>query len=94
MPLGAFKAGMFGAAGGGGGNGWAAVFGLTDASSADFYPYNFELLNNGTTGRVGGRWNDSGSNADARICYIDLDLSGGLSSPPDSATGRPRRYLC
>jgi len=88
MPLGAFKAGMFGAAGGGGGNGWAAVFGLTDASSADFYPYNFELLNNGTTGRVGGRWNDSGSNADARICYIDLDLSGGLSSPPDSATGQ------
>lgn len=67
-------------------SGYVMVVGLPDTAGVDFYPYNMELLNNGTTARVGGRWNPGGGSVNQRICYMNLDLSGGAATAPTTAT--------
>jgi len=67
-------------------SGYVMVVGLPDTAGTDFYPYNIQLLNNGTTARLGGRWNPGGGNPNGRICYMNLDLSGGAAAAPTTAT--------
>jgi len=67
-------------------SGYVMVVGLPDTAGVDFYPYNIQLLNNGTTARLGGRWNPGGGNVNQRVCYMNLDLSGGAATAPTTAT--------
>ena len=65
-------------------SGYVMVVGLPDTAGVDFYPYSMECLYSGTTIRIMGRWNDGsggGGNQAARICGVNLDLSGGANAP-------------
>jgi hypothetical protein len=73
---------------GGGGNGYIFRFGLPDVTVADFYPYTIYPTSTSGVMRVSGRWNDAAPNADMRIVGFDIDLSGGLSSPPTSVSNQ------
>ena len=90
MPLGAAKVALLGAAGSGeDALGYMLFWGDPDGTEGgqETYPYSLELLNDGTTVRVGGRWNlNPGGNATQRIAHSNLDMSGGAGVAPTTST--------
>ncbi len=90
MPLGAFKAGMFGAAGGGSGLGWFAMFGdpLADIESGvETYPYAINKYISGSTKkiRLGGRVQNSGAGQTGYgYGSGEIDITNGWSAAPTS----------
>ena len=90
MPLGAFKAGMFGAAGGGSGLGWFAMYGdpLADIESGiETYPYAINKYISGGTKklRLGGRsQNSSGGQYGSGFGSGEINITNGWSAAPTS----------
>ena len=90
MPLGAFKAGMFGAAGGGSGLGWFAMYGdpLADIESGiETYPYAINKYISGGTKklRLGGRsQNSSGGQYGSGFGSGEINITNGWAAAPTS----------
>jgi len=89
MPLGIEKVVLLGAAGSGADPlGYVLLWGDADNSAGvnlETYPHDLELLNDGTTARIGGRMG-GGSNANTRITHSNIDMSGGPGVPPAGVT--------